>query len=570
MAFQPYNPKTGTFQASSPSYSSTPVSNGLGQGLAGAFAGNTVRSVAEPLINTGGFIEKVLDQTLGRVINAVKGNGFTPTKTGQAAMDTAAQSAQQHAGGFAGGAGDVVGTIAPYFTGAGEEETAVRVAQMIPKLAETLGVRAESLVPKIISFLARNAPTVARDTVIGTAQTGDPVEGLGLGVGGAAAHGISGTAGSLVNKALKGKSAFETALEISRPKITPTLEQQAFNEGRVGQRTMFSGAPIAPSATETRIAEAIQPLVEEGRITAKMAESNPSAVKSEIDQEVHGINQGVKQLINQPKFNAPFTENQLNKYLQSAKADNKILFGGDTTLERAYDTVIDEFKTYVRTKNVSGLFDARQEFDSFIRSKYPNVFKPNKLGIINPADNVKQNALLDIRTAANEMVADMLDSAKIQSARKTFEPSVARPLIERAKAFGKKSDFIRNVKENMPKYKETELPSGTSRKTQTTMNTKNQYPTSVDEDLGDLWDIAHTKIDATTGDAYAAALRRESSLLRASENLGTKVRGITQKGKVQAFLDSPRGKTSKEIAKYATGGIVGAGVIGAGSNLLRD
>lgn len=358
-------------------------------------------------------------------------------------------------------------------------------------------------------------------------------------------------------------TSFSDALEIVRPKITPSLEQQAFNEGRVGKQGLITGAPIAPSASETKMAEAIQPMIDDGRITAAQAKSDPAAVKATINQEVHGINQGVKGLLNEPRFNVPFNGAQLDKYLQSAKSGNKVLFGGDATLEKAYDTVIDEFKTYVKTKNVAGLFDARQEFDNFIRNKYPAVFKPNKLGVINPADNVKQNALLDIRTAANEMVADLLDSSKIQSARKVFEPSTAKPLIADAKNFANKADFIRAAKEKMSSYKQAGFPSGTVRKTQSMANTPNQYATTADEDLSDLWDIAHTKIDSSAGDAYAAALRKETSLLRASENLSTKIRGITQKGKIQSFLDSPKGSLAKDLAKGALGGGAVIGGIGA-------
>lgn len=367
---------------------------------------------------------------------------------------------------------------------------------------------------------------------------------------------------------VKPADAFDQALEISRPQMTPNLEKQAFAENRLGKQGMFSGAKVAPSASDTKIAEAVQPLVEDGTITAKMAKSDPTAVKSAIDQRVSQINSGVKQMINEPRFNQPFNESQLDQYLQKAKGQNKILFGGDKSIETAYDTVIDEFKNYVKTKNTAGLFDARQSFDQFIKSKYPAVFKPNKLGIINPVDNAKQNALLDVRSSVNEMVADLLDSGKIQSVRKAFEPSTARPLIEKARNFENKADFVRNVKGSMEKYKDTGLPSGTSRKVQTTMNTKNQYPTSLEEDLNDLWDIAHSKIEPSAGKVYANALRQETSLLRAGENMGTKIKGITQKGKVQDFLSSPKGNLTKKVLSYGTAGLVGAGVIDGGSKLL--
>lgn len=149
----------------------------LSQGAMGELAGNAVKTVAEPLIRTGGFLESGIDQTFGRVLNAASGNGFVPTATGQQAQATATQSEQNHTDTIAGHIGDFVGTIAPYLTGTGEAATAEKVAPIVAKVAETLGVKAEGLLPKVMSYLATKAPTIARDTTIGTAQTGDLGQG---------------------------------------------------------------------------------------------------------------------------------------------------------------------------------------------------------------------------------------------------------------------------------------------------------------------------------------------------------------------------------------------------------
>src|SRR3954453_20760689 len=45
---------------------------------------------------------------------------------------------------------------------------------------------------------------------------------------------------------------------------------------------------------------------------------------------------------------------------------------------------------------------------------------------------------------------------------------------------------------------------------------------------------------------YKDAMLRETSLLRASENIGTKIKGITQEGRVSTFLKSPKGKLLKQ------------------------
>lgn len=161
----------------------------LGQGFLGNLAGNAVRTVLEPL-NRGGVIQKGLDQTLGRVGNAIAGNGFFPTNTGQAAATESKVSAQNHAGGVGGAIGDVIGTVAPYLIPVGGEAAiAERAATLVPKVATAIGSKATSLIPRAVGFAVRNAPTVARDAAIGTAQTGSPIEGTAIGLGGAAIKG---------------------------------------------------------------------------------------------------------------------------------------------------------------------------------------------------------------------------------------------------------------------------------------------------------------------------------------------------------------------------------------------
>lgn len=217
----------------------------LGQGAAGDFAGNVVRSVAEPLINTGGLIEKGLDQTLGRVINTVKGKGAIPTTSGQQAEDEATASSQAHAGGFAGGAGDVVGAIAPYLTPAGPEEGAT---SLLPKAVQ----EGSTLIPKVAGFVARNAPTVIRDAAIGTAQTKSPVEGAAIGLGGAATKGAIDIAGKGIS-ALLPKSAAETA-EIAGKNLVGDATP-AYSKTLIGEPAVRSVGPNGEAITTPRIQE---------------------------------------------------------------------------------------------------------------------------------------------------------------------------------------------------------------------------------------------------------------------------------------------------------------------------
>lgn len=266
------------------------------------------------------------------------------------------------------------------------------------------------------------------------------------------------------------EQAFEDALSISRPKITPKIEAQAFKEGRIGKQGIFTPAEIAPSAQEIKMAEAVQPLLEDGRLTAKLVDRNPSLAQNIIKQEVSRINQGVKELVNDPLYNQPFNRTQLKGKINNVFKENRLIFAGDATAEKAYKAVIQKFYQFIDKKNVSGLFEARQSFDKYIRNNFPQAFKEDVLtGSVNP----RAQALRDVRTIVNDYIADLLP-------------------------------------ENNP---------------------------------------------------YKALLRKESDLIRITENMSTKIKGITTKSKLKKALTSPTGR-------LITTGAIGGGVVGGGLSLI--
>lgn len=87
--------------------------------------------------------------------------------------------------------GDIIGTIAPYFTGVGEEEGASKIAELIPKIAEHIGADTSSFGTKVATYLAKKAPSVVKNTAIGTAQTGNLKQGAEQGLIGEAISDVS-------------------------------------------------------------------------------------------------------------------------------------------------------------------------------------------------------------------------------------------------------------------------------------------------------------------------------------------------------------------------------------------
>lgn len=194
----------------------------FGQGAAGEFAGNAVRTVGEGLLAPGAAMETLLDKTLGG----------GKTHTGEDTQETIDASKADHSDTLAGKAGDVAGTVAPYLTGTGEAAATEDVAGFIPKA---------------VQFLAKHAPEVLKNTAIATDQTGDLKEGVETGVGGEAIAGlatpIKGLAKAVTGKLSIPTSATEAKLVQSYQASTPFLK-------RLGDMLANkSGGPITTDET---------------------------------------------------------------------------------------------------------------------------------------------------------------------------------------------------------------------------------------------------------------------------------------------------------------------------------
>lgn len=199
------------------------------------------------------------------------------------------------------------------------------------------------------------------------------------------------------------KKTIDFALDLTSRQVTKGSATEAMSKGSEGYQApgFFSKAKIKPTPQDVKVAEATAPYVKSGQ-----------PVQKSIDSMKEGIaqtNSGVRGMIADNKI--PFNEAQLRTKLGIAKQDSKLMFAGDSAAEKTYDTVIDEFIKFVNKgkKDTLGLFDSRQSFDSYIQRKFPNVFKKDATGqFLDPKDSLRSNAILDIRRAANEYIAEQL------------------------------------------------------------------------------------------------------------------------------------------------------------------
>lgn len=188
----------------------------LGQGAAGEFAGNAGRAVASPLFRLGGSIEGALGMKEGAA-NAQQ----TATNLDAGADKT-----------VAGAIGTGVGVVAPYLTGAGEEEGTALGAKVATKTAS-----------KVAPWLAEHAPTFSANAAIGTTQTGSPVKGA---LGAVAAE--VGQAGVKAGTAYLGsgaKRAEQGIVDALTPKLGPKgYEKAALGGTKITPPSLFGKAGV--------------------------------------------------------------------------------------------------------------------------------------------------------------------------------------------------------------------------------------------------------------------------------------------------------------------------------------
>jgi hypothetical protein len=259
-------------------YQTAPSTPKLGQGAAGDFAGNAVRAVASPLIRTGGAIENVL----GSILSMIPGVKVSPQAKGEGAQQTANALDQGAAQNIPGKIGTVVGTVAPYFAGMGPEEVAANYASMLPKIADTLGIDASKLAPKVAAYLGSRAPNIAVGTGIGTAQTGNLQQGATIGAGGQIASDVIAPAARLLAKGV-GKAGSQV-LGASTGSGASSVEA-GYQAGRTGS-SAFTDAmrgKTNPDAIVNNVQDAVQTIANNRRSQYLSALGNIKGQPASID-----------------------------------------------------------------------------------------------------------------------------------------------------------------------------------------------------------------------------------------------------------------------------------------------
>lgn len=302
-------------------------------------AKNVAEGVAKSEISTAqGAGQAVLKGTDALGITKDQGND---TFSKNSALTTPQGTAQT--------AGDIVGTIAPYFTGLGEEETAGKIAETIGGLADKMGLKAESLIPKVATALTKRAAAFTGNTAVGTAQTGSPKEG--------AIVGAAGEAGNALGSILKGVG--KTAAQIFIPKSDAEagiLQSYKANNSlldRIGTIVSGTGTKSPSTAASSAFDKGIMGTESMMGVQAKRAQSAiwSKVISPALDQ--------AKDPVDMDKF---FSDAET-----SIKSENPEL-GRQNTLLNALDSVKEDYSG-VKTQTVKQLQKLKEGWADFVPEK---------------------------------------------------------------------------------------------------------------------------------------------------------------------------------------------------------
>jgi len=217
-------------------------------------------------------------------------------------------------------------------------------------------------------------------------------KGLGVGSRGLkATREVAGKGAEALEKRLASQVSKE-AIEIVKPKLSTAEKgaRLAAGGGDVSGLPGLKKVELAPTAIDIRVAKAVENVVSD----RKNPIENINAIREKIGEVARITDEGLK------NNDAIFNNKTLRSALEKTKEESRIIFGGEKSLEKAYDTVMDEMFNQLgkQKNNLSGLLQARKDFDKLIKQKFPKIF--DKIG----GDNVRSNAVMDVRRAVNDFI----------------------------------------------------------------------------------------------------------------------------------------------------------------------
>lgn len=217
-------------------------------------------------------------------------------------------------------------------------------------------------------------------------------EGVVGGITGGITGGILGGAGAKIRNILSPKAQQQIekeALDIITPKLTPTEKEAAAAAGRAKTTgSLFKKIEVEPDAKTKEAAKVVSGIVDK----KKTFSENIISVRNALYKKAEDLKASIG------KVNHPYTFKELRSKLSGVP--KPISIKSDKVLSKQFDLARDAFMDIAKKNggDISGLLDARKEFDTLVEKEFPNLYDKENAPM--------RNAITSMRNEVNDFIEE--------------------------------------------------------------------------------------------------------------------------------------------------------------------
>lgn len=555
----------------------------------GAVAGTDLAKII-PSVNKS--TEQILGEATGVLGDAFVGSGNLNALLGGATLGaTHGMQNNESAGGVVGSAlkGALTGKILEYGFRA--------ASPYIQRAVEKYG-------SPILDEISNYIPEAAKDAYATLAEKADASLSK---VGGNTGSEFLDKANKFVNKPFsaiedKTKSAFgssetkdfDKSIKMAQEKMNPTGKYTSAERSDIlGDQTkkkgigMFKRDVITPKVTGEH--EEVADMIRQGKLKSG---STPGEDVQAIKAEAKAHDMSIDEYLNSGnRKNILVNRQDTEKVFQGIKDEAKRnrIFISDSAEQKAYNDVIDVAREELKN-NKGTVGGVRTSVKSFNKRMEEILGKDiySQGGEATTVGKARLQAAKDIRAGLNNHIQDTLNdvhttrvSEMTPSIRDIFKEAQSgkyetfdefeSAMKDKTSAASAEQKFAgKTGTPNMETESNVMSKSGLNMNERSTLKGGTHgkgYSTTPEQDLHEIWDMAHEQTKGSAGDVFKNSLTKEARLLSASDEIKYRAGDTIGKSKVVRFLTSSKGRAFQRSL-----GLIGLGVTGtkAGEWVIKE
>lgn len=262
-----------------------------------------------------------------------------------------------------------------------EKMGASNLTSAAPKVEE----KGASLGGRLLKGVATGAPLGAGFGFAGGMQANQSPKDLAVSTATGAVAGAALGAGA---DAIFGKKSASLVDSVS-PRLTPAIAEEA---GGNTSKSLLSGKiTINPSERTLKIANASEGIIDPTKTFSEQANQADKGISAEAERLKSDIE----------SVDHPVPKKDIKSNLRNI--ERPVLIASDTTLNNAYSKVLTKASDIIDKADgtVSGMLDARKDFDNFVKKQFPNLYESEQM-------TPMRTAIKDIRNEWNDFIASNL------------------------------------------------------------------------------------------------------------------------------------------------------------------